>query len=132
MQHQQYSDELMYSHRHLWVRLDEDEQVADVGMTDALQEELPEILGIDMPMVGDELEMDTECLHLHLPDGTIYDLFAPLTGRVVEINRDVLDRPQLLHLAPMTNWMFRMEYDEPDEVEMLLEATRYGRYVDSL
>jgi glycine cleavage system H lipoate-binding protein len=32
----------------------------------------------------------------------------------------------------MTNWMFRMEYDEPDEVEMLLEATRYGRYVDSL
>ena len=124
-----YPDDLLYSTRHLWV--DREEQgTAEVGITDDLQEELPEIISIDMPMVGDELEMDTECAHLHLPE--LYDVFSPLTGRAIEINRDVLDNPHLIHSNPYEAWLFRMEYDEPDEIEMLMGAERYMSYVDSL
>ena len=110
-----YPDDLLYTTKHVWVRPDEQNGVATVGITDDLQDELAEILSIDMPLLGDELEMDTECLHLHLATD-IYGVCAPLTGRVVETNRDALDNAHMLHLAPYDSWLFKMEYDEPDEV----------------
>jgi glycine cleavage system H protein len=122
---------LLYTRRHVWAKVDETKQRATVGITDSLQENLPEILSIDMPLVGDELEMDADCVHLHLP-GRIQGLPSPLTGRVLAINRDVLDAPQLLHLSPYESWLFLMEYDEPDEVEMLMNPNQYANHVDSL
>ncbi len=124
--------DVRYSHRHLWVRLGPEEPQAEVGITDELQERLPAITSIDMPMVGDELEMDTACILLHLATNRLRKLYAPLTGRVLEINRDVLDRTELIHLKPYQSWLFRMEYDEVDELEMLMDANRYERYLDSL
>jgi len=122
--------DLLYSHRHMWVKIDEDQQEAVVGVTEDYIEEVPEIISIDMPMVGDELEMDADCLHLHVraPDLTI--LHAPLSGRVTEINRDVLDTPELLHAAPYKRWLFKMEYDEVEELEMLMIAKRYEYFLD--
>ena len=123
----------LYTLRHVWVKIeDEEEGVAAVGITEQLQEELPEILGIDLPLNGDELEIDALCVHLHLDDGDIFDLSSPLTGRVRETNRDVLDNPDLLHVAPYKNWLFRMEYDEIDEVELLIAPDRYLAYVEHL
>lgn len=128
-----YPTDRLYSHRHLWVRRnDETGQTVDVGITDFLQERLPEIESIDLPMVGDELEMDTPCGLMHLSTSRLRRIFAPLTGRVTELNRDVLDRPSLLHLQPYDAWLFRMEFDEPDELEMLMSAERYERHIDRL
>lgn len=127
-----HPNDLRYSNRHLWVRLLAEKPQAEVGITDELQERLAEISAIDMPMVGDELEMDAACILLHLATSRLRKLRSPLTGRVLDINRDVLDRPELVHLKPYESWLFRMEYDEEEEVEMLMVATRYGRYLDSL
>jgi len=128
-----YPTDRLYTHRHLWVRReDETDHKVEVGITDFLQERLPEIDSIDLPLVGDELEMDTPCGLMHLSTGRLRRIFAPLTGRVTEVNRDVLDRPSLLHLKPYEAWLFRMEFDEPDELEMLMNAEKYGRYLDHL
>lgn len=124
-------EEFYYTPRHMWVRLHTEEGTAEVGITEPFAEELPEILSVDMPMLGDELEMDTECMHLHLETG-LEPLFAPLTGRITGVNEDVEDDPDLLHVAPMTNWIFRMEYDEEEELEMLLSSKRYMTYLDHL
>lgn len=126
-----YPDDLLYTTKHVWVRLDEEKGAATVGITDDLQEELADILSIDMPLVGDELEMDTECLHFHLP-ADLRGVCAPLTGRVIEVNRDALDNAHMVHLAPYDSWLFRMEYDEPDEVEMLLSSSHYMRFIDTM
>jgi glycine cleavage system H protein len=125
-------ENLVYSLRHIWIDIeDDDDCIAAIGITEHLQEELPEILSIDLPLVGDELEIDAPCVHLHLEDG-IRDLVCPLTGRVKEINREVLDNPDLLHVAPYRNWIFRMEFDEPDELDLLLPADKYLSYVETL
>jgi len=124
-------EEYSYSQHHLWTHADPQSGIATVGVSEFLVEEVDEILSIDMPMVGDELEMDSLCVHLHR-DTSIRHLQSPLTGRVTEINRDVLDNPNLLHLAPYRHWLFRMEYDEPDELEMLMSAAQYVRHLDHL
>ncbi|MBN2451527.1 MAG: hypothetical protein JXR77_14145 [Lentisphaeria bacterium] len=121
--------DLSYSARHLWARMDREAGTAVVGVTEELVEQLEEVLSIDLPMVGDELDMDTFCIHLHLPN-RIHHLGSPLTGRVIEINRDVLDNASLLHLSAYEHWLYRMEYDDEEEVHLLMSADQYGRYLD--
>jgi glycine cleavage system H protein len=124
-------EELVYSPRHLWARIDHDTSTAEVGITEELQERLPELLSIDVPMVGDEIEIDQPCVHIHHEEG-IRHVRSPLSGRVVAVNRDVLDRPDLLHVAPYGHWLYQMEFDEPDELDMMLAAKDYVKYVEGL
>ena len=126
-----HSGDLSYTKHHLWVRMDKEAHAATIGITEELVEQLAEIFGIDMPMVGDELDMDTFCIHLHLKS-RIHHLRSPLTGRVTEINRDVLDSASLLHLSPYKNWLYRMEYDDPDEAHLLMSGDQYSRFLDHL
>ena len=127
----EYPVEFSYSKHHLWVKADDKRRRAVVGITEHLAEELGEILGVDLPLRGDELDMETICIHLHL-ESDIDHLSSPLSGRVVEINKEVLDSPSLLHLAPYKHWLYRMEYDEPEELELLMSATQYASYLDHL
>lgn len=120
-----------YSRRHIWVQVNEEKHEAVVGITDYLAETIGNIIGIDMPQVDDELEMDAYCVELHLSK-RIFSIRSPLTGRVLEINEDVEDNPSLLSLSPYKNWLYRMEYDEEDELDILMDANRYARFVDSL
>ena len=124
-------DTRSFSKRHLWVQIDEQNGIAYVGITDYLAEQLAEIGSIDMPEPGDEVEMDNMCIHLYLSK-RIHHLRSPLSGRVVEINKDVQDNPSLLHLDPFKNWLYRMEFDDPDELEMLMDINRYTRFIDQL
>lgn len=128
-----YPDDLYYTVRHVWLRPDkQNEDTATVGLTEDRLERTPPLLSIDMPMLGDELEIDTDCCHLHLATGAIQIVRAPLGGRVVEINRDVLDNPELLHMGPFENWIFRMEYDSEDEFEILMNAKQYMHFLDQM
>lgn len=126
----EYPKDLRYTQRHCWVKADEKRHTARVGITEDRAEKLKEILSIDLPMVGDELEMDEPCLHIHRQTA-ITDLPAPLTGRVIEINKEVLDNPALICLDPYERWLFRMEYDEVEELEMLMNANQYATFMDA-
>ena len=57
---------------------------------------------------------------------------CPLTGRVLEVNQEVLDDPTLLFKDYRANWLFRMEFDEPDELDLLMSGLQYARYLDEL
>ena len=75
--------DLHYTQNHVWIR-DETKgkkRGARIGVTEELANRLGHLLGVDMPMVGDELEMDNPCVHFHRTKNSIYDLPAPLTGR---------------------------------------------------
>jgi len=127
----EYPKELRYTTSHVWAKVDPKKRQARIGVTDELTTRLREILSIDMPMLGDELEMDAPCLHIHRAT-SIFNLPSPLTGRIVEINRDVLDNPDLLFLEPYRHWLFVMEYDEEDELDMLMNASQYQSHLDTL
>ena len=126
----EHPENLSYSARHLWVRMEAAKGVATVGMTEDLVEQLGEIISIDMPMIGDELDMDTFCIHPHLAT-RLHHLRSPLTGRVTEINRDVQDNAALIHLSPYVHWLYKMEYGE-EEADLLMSAEQYSRHLDQL
>ncbi len=125
------SDSLAYSRRHMWVQADPETHQALIGITDYLADTIGIIVSIDLPQVDDELEMDAFCARLHLSK-RILSLRSPLTGRVLEVNEEVQDNPSLLSLDPYRNWLCRMEYDEDEELELLMGSARYARFVDAL
>ena len=57
---------------------------------------------------------------------------SPLTGRVLELNEDIQDNPSLIHLSPHKNWLFKMEYDDQDELDLLMSSAQYTRFLDQL
>ena len=114
---------LLYTKKHAWVRLKKD--VVTVGMTDELQERIESVQSVLLPSKGDELEMDHECLTIH-SDSRFFDFFSPLTGRIVAVNTELKNKPELIHTSPYEDgWLFEMEYDEPDELEMLYTPNEY-------
>ncbi len=125
------ANERVYSKRHLWAELDQENMIAYVGITDFLAEQLAEIVSIDLPTPGDEVDMDTMVIHLHLRN-RIHHLRLPLTGRVMEVNKEVLDNCSLIHLDSNKYWLLSMEYDDEDELDLLMDAHQYSEYVDSL
>lgn len=125
------NDSRVYSNRHLWALPNTKKKTATIGISDFLAEELGEIACIDMPLVGDELDMESFCLHLHL-SGRIHHLRSPLSGRVLEINDDVQDNSNLIHLDPYKHWLYKMEYDDTEELDLLMSSAQYARFVDQL
>jgi glycine cleavage system H protein len=124
-------DTRVFSRRHLWARLNAKRHTAYIGITDVLSEQLSEIESIDLPEPGDEIDMDNIFMHFHLANRIIH-LRAPLTGRVLEQNKEVLDNCSLLHLDPNQYWLVRMEYDSDEEVELLMDVKQYLDFVDKL
>ncbi len=114
---------LLYTKEHAWVKVNRDLVV--IGITDNLQEMLEAIEQIDLPHKGDELYIGDNCVSLVHPGG-FYDLPSPLTGRVTKVNQALRNSPELAQSSPYKEgWLLEMEYDEPEELEMLLDPATY-------
>ena len=115
--------DLKYSRHHIWVRLEE--QTAYVGMTEDVHDEIKHFESVDLPRVGDELEIETACMSLHTKSHLI-DVYAPLTGRILLLNDSLAANPNdIFTSAYKDGWLFQMEYDEPEEVDMLMNGDDY-------
>ena len=123
-----FPEDLKYSHHHIWVK--PDGNVAVVGITEDLHDQFKDVQSLDLPMEADELELDTECMTFHLKTG-LYDIMSPLTGRIVETNKQLVLNPSGIFIAPYTDgWLFKMEYDEPEELELLMSSEEYSAMTD--
>jgi glycine cleavage system H protein len=109
----------------------EHSRIATIGITEVLTEKLGEIDSIDLPKVGEDIDIGARCVHIHVGQVVRY-LQCPLTGCVTEVNSRLIDDPNLLHLNPYEHWLFKIEYEEPDELELLVPVDRYATYVDML
>ncbi len=115
--------ELKYTKEHEWVRIDG--SVATVGITDYAQGELGDIVFVELPAVGDELAQAK-------PFGTIEavkavsDMYAPVTGKVVEVNAALDDDPMIINRDSYGDgWMLKIEMSNAGEIEQLLDAAGY-------
>lgn len=119
--------DLLYTEEHEWILMEAD--IATVGITDYAQKELGDIVFIELPQVDDETkQMD--------PFGTIEavkavsDLFAPLSGTVVEVNSLLEDRPELINQDPYgKGWMIKIKISDQSELESLLSAEDYKKKI---
>ena len=119
--------DLKYTKEHEWVKLDGN--VAVIGITDYAQGELGDIVFVELPPVGDEVTMMK-------PFGTIEavkavsDMFAPLSGKVVEVNSALEDDPMIINRDCYGDgWMLKLELSDQSEVEQLLDAGGYNQVI---
>jgi len=118
-----FPEELSYSREHLWVRVEGNRAV--IGLSDYAQEQLGTIRGIELPSVDDEIEQDDSFGSIEARK-TVAELYAPVSGTVVEVNDDVIDNPELINDDPYDGgWLIVVKLLDPEELNLLLSAEDY-------
>lgn len=119
----QVPSELLYTEEHEWLSIDGD--VATVGISDYAQGELGDVVFVELPEVGATVKQFE-------PFGTIEavkavsDLFAPVSGEVVEVNSVLNDAPETVNKSPYEEgWMIRIKMSDPEEAKQLMDADAY-------
>ncbi len=116
---------LLYSESHEWVKVDG--QVAFVGISDFAQAEMGDITYVDLPDL-DSVEKGEEFGALESVKASS-DLYAPVSGEVIEKNSGLEDAPELLNEAPYDNWIIKVQMSDPAELEQLMDAEAYAKFV---
>lgn len=122
-----FPEELKYSKEHFWVRLEGDRAV--IGITDYAQAELGNITAIELPEAGDELEQDDSFGSIEARK-TVAELYAPLSGTVVEVNGELSNAPEFVNDDPYdAGWLVVIEIADAEEMNLLMSAEHYEDYV---
>ncbi|MFD1415626.1 glycine cleavage system protein GcvH [Oceanobacillus jeddahense] len=118
----------LYSKEHEWVKK-EDGKVR-IGITDFAQDELGDIVFVELPEVGDSLELEEPFGSVESVK-TVSELYAPVSGKVVEVNEELEDSPELVNESPHEKaWMVVVELENEDELEDLLDAEAYQAFIE--
>jgi glycine cleavage system H protein len=115
--------ELRYSEEHEWVKVEGDK--VRIGITDFAQSELGDIVFVELPEIGDELQADEPFGSVESVK-TVSELYAPISGKVVEINENLDDSPEFVNESPYEKaWMIVIEPANPADIENLMTAEQY-------
>ena len=121
--------DLKYMKSHEWARCEDD--IVDVGVSDYAQAEIQDVVYVELPEIGTILEQ-------HKPFGVIesvkaaFDLYAPVSGEVVEINEALEDAPELVNETPYRDgWMVRIRMSDSSELEELMSASDYQAMIEA-
>jgi glycine cleavage system H protein len=122
-----FPEELKYSKEHFWVRVEGKKGI--IGITDYAQQELGAVTVLELPGVGDELEQDDSFGSVEARK-TVADLYAPVSGTVIEVNEDLPDALELLNDDPYdSGWLVVVEIADLEELNSLMSAEDYMDYV---
>lgn len=121
-------EDLYYSEDHEWVREEEDYLV--IGVTDFAQEELGDIVFVELPEVDEEFDKDDSFGVLESVKA-VSDTFIPVSGRVIEVNEDLLDNPELINDDPYGGgWLIKVDPADDSELDELLSAEEYAEFIE--
>ncbi len=120
-------EELKYTKSHEWVKIEGNR--AKIGITYHAQEQLHDIVYVELPAVGDELAKG-EVMGVVESVKAASDIYAPLSGKVLAVNDEVIDRPELLNEDPYKYWLVDIEIANPSELDELLSAEEYKKIVE--
>ena len=118
-----FPEDLLYTETHEWVR-DEENHVT-IGLTDYAQGQLKDIVYVDIPEVGSDFRKG-DSMGVVESVKTVADIYAPITGKVVETNFALKDHPQFVNEDPYgKGWLIKMEIQDREELKGLLSAKDY-------
>lgn len=122
-----YPANFQYTKEHEWVRVEGD--IGVVGITDHAQQELGDIVYVDLPKAGAHLEQGKTLGSVESVKA-VSDIYAPVSGEVVEINPLLSTAPEKLNEDPHGEaWLVKIKLSAPDEIKRLLSAEDYQNYV---
>ncbi|MGK0443920.1 MAG: glycine cleavage system H protein [Bermanella sp.] len=117
--------ELKYVASHEWIR-DEGNGIVTVGITDFAQEQLGDVVFVELPEVGSEVNKDDSIAVVESVKAAS-DIYAPVSGEIIEINEDLADEPEKANSEPYDGaWFFKVKLSEESELAGLLTAEEYA------
>jgi glycine cleavage system H protein len=119
-----------FTREHEWVTLDGD--IATVGITDHAQEQLGDLVHIELPELEREVTEGESCAVVESVKAAS-DIYAPLAGKIVEVNETITEDPSIVNSdAEGEGWFFRLELDDPDVFETLMDQDAYDEFLETL
>ena len=116
-----------YTKEHEWVRVEND--LGTVGITDYAQDQLGDLVYLDLPSSGTQVKQLDKLGEIESVKA-VSDLYSPVSGEVVEVNQEVVDRPELVNQSPYEEgWLVRLRLADPAEVDGLLTAEQYDELI---
>lgn len=124
----EYPVELKYTEEHEWVLIEED--TVTVGITDFAQDALGDVVFVELPEEGAEVEAG-KSFGVVESVKAVSDIYAPVTGEVIEVNDELPDTPELVNASPYEDgWMVKIKLSDTSELEGLLDADGYKTFVE--
>ena len=122
--------ELKYTKDHEWAKIEGD--TVTIGITDFAQSALGDIVFVELPEAGKTLSHH-QAFGVVESIKSVSDLYSPLAGTVLEVNKDVINSPELCNAEPYGNaWMIKIKLSNPAEVNALLSASDYQNFLSTL
>ncbi|MBM3234754.1 glycine cleavage system protein GcvH [Candidatus Poribacteria bacterium] len=124
-----YPENLKYMESHEWARREDD--IAIVGITFYAQQEIQDVVYVELPEVGTIVEQQKEFGVIESVKSA-FDLYAPASGEVIEINEDLEAAPELVNEDPYgKGWMIKIKMTNPDELNNLMTAEEYQATIEA-
>lgn len=121
--------DLKYMESHEWARVEADGTVT-VGITDFAQEQLGDVVFIELPEVGMKVEVGQEVAVVESVKAAS-DIYAPVTGKVIAVNQELVDEPELINEDSYNKaWFFKMEMTDQADLDNLLDADGYKAVIE--
>ena len=121
-----YPSDRKYTKQHEWIKANG--TTATVGITDHAQEELGDIVFVELPKVGAEVTGGKSFGSVESVKA-VSDIYAPVSGTVTETNEDLTTSPEKVNKDPHGSWMMKITLKNPSEVDSLLSAEDYDKFV---
>ena len=117
-----------YAKSHEYVHIEGD--TGTIGITDYAQKELGDVVFVELPQVGTQLEQGDELGSIESVKA-VSELFAPVSGEVVEVNEALSTKPELVNTDPYGDgWMVKVKVSTPEEADELMNAEEYEEYIE--
>lgn len=124
----EFPEDLKYSREHEWARLENESLV--VGITDYAQESLGEIVYVEIPEEGSKVSR-SEAFGVIESTKAVSDLYAPVSGTVIEVNDTLVDNPELINEDPYEDgWIVRIAMSDESELGKLMDAAQYASFIE--
>ena len=120
---------LLYSESHEWVKVEGN--IAVIGVSDFAQEEMGDITYVDLPDEGDDVRKGEDFGALESVKASS-ELYSPVSGKVVEVNSELEDAPELINEDAFANWIIKVEMSDESELEDLMDEESYAKFLKTL
>jgi len=122
--------DLKYAKSHEWIRVNDDGSVT-VGISDSAQDQLGDMVFVEVPEVGASVTAEEACAVVESVKAAS-DVYAPVSGEIVEVNESLGDGPETVNQDPYgEGWIFRLQPSDTGQLDGLMDAGAYGTFLES-
>ncbi len=121
---------LKFTKDHEWIM--QEGNTATVGITHFAQKELGDVVYVELPAIGDSYKKGDACSNIESVKA-VSDIYAPVTGKIVDVNHDLEDKPEMVNQDPYeSGWIMKIEIADLRELEALMDEKKYKEYLDGI